>query len=60
MSRTVRLGAFIVVTLAILVAGVFILGSKQYLFSSTYQVRAQFENVAGLDGRSRCAGRRRP
>ena len=49
MSRTVRLGAFIVVTLAILVAGVFILGSKQYLFSSTYQVRAQFENVAGLD-----------
>src|ERR1035437_1458834 len=49
MSRAARLGAFIVVTLAILVAGVFILGSKQYLFSSTYQVKAQFENVAGLD-----------
>ena len=49
MSRAVRLGAFIVVTLAILVAGVFIIGSKQYLFSSTYQVRAQFSNVAGLD-----------
>jgi phospholipid/cholesterol/gamma-HCH transport system substrate-binding protein len=49
MSRTARLGAFIVVTLAILVAGVFILGSKQYLFSSTYQLKAEFDNVAGLD-----------
>jgi phospholipid/cholesterol/gamma-HCH transport system substrate-binding protein len=49
MSRAARLGAFIVVTLAILVAGVFIIGSKQYLFSSTYQVKAQFDNVAGLD-----------
>ena len=48
MSRAARLGAFIVATLAILVAGVFIIGSKQYLFSSTYQVKAQFENVAGL------------
>ena len=49
MSRAARLGAFIVATLAILVAGVFIIGGKQYLFSSTYQLRAQFENVAGLD-----------
>jgi phospholipid/cholesterol/gamma-HCH transport system substrate-binding protein len=49
MSRAARLGAFIVVTLAILVAGVFIIGNKQYLFSSTYQVKAQFDNVAGLD-----------
>jgi phospholipid/cholesterol/gamma-HCH transport system substrate-binding protein len=49
MSRAARLGAFIVVTLAILVAGIFIIGSKQYLFSSTYQLRAQFDNVVGLD-----------
>jgi len=49
MSRVARLGAFIVVTLGILVAGVFIIGSKQYLFSSTYQIKAQFDNVAGLD-----------
>jgi len=49
MSRAARLGAFIVATLAILVAGVFIIGSKQYLFTSTYQVKAQFGNVAGLD-----------
>ena len=49
MSRAARLGAFIVVTLAILVAGVFIIGGKQYLFSSTYQLKAQFDNVVGLD-----------
>jgi outer membrane protein OmpA-like peptidoglycan-associated protein len=49
MSRVARLGAFIVVTLAILVAGIFVIGGKQYLFSSTYQLRAQFDNVEGLD-----------
>ncbi len=48
MSRVARLGAFIVVTLAILAAGVFVIGSKQYLFHSTYQLKAQFSNVAGL------------
>src|SRR5580698_5536544 len=48
MSRAARLGAFIVATLAIL-AVVVIIGSKQYLFSSTYQLKAQFDNVEGLD-----------
>jgi len=48
MSRVARLGAFIVVTLAVLAAGVFIIGSKAYLFHFTYQLKAQFENVAGL------------
>jgi len=49
MSRAARLGAFIVATLSILVAGIFVIGSKQYLFSSTYQLKAQFDNVEGLD-----------
>jgi phospholipid/cholesterol/gamma-HCH transport system substrate-binding protein len=49
MSRATRLGAFIVVTLAIFVGGIFIIGSKQYLFSSTYRLKAQFDNVVGLD-----------
>jgi phospholipid/cholesterol/gamma-HCH transport system substrate-binding protein len=35
-------------TLALLAAGVFVIGSKEYLFRSTYQVKAQFDNVAGL------------
>ena len=48
MSRVARLGAFIVVTLAVLAAGVFVIGSKAYLFRSTYQLKAEFDNVAGL------------
>jgi phospholipid/cholesterol/gamma-HCH transport system substrate-binding protein len=48
MSRVARLGAFIFVTLAILATGVFIIGSKEYLFHSTYKLKAQFDNVAGL------------
>jgi phospholipid/cholesterol/gamma-HCH transport system substrate-binding protein len=48
MSRVARLGAFIFATLAILAAGVFVIGSKEYLFRSTYQLKAQFDNVAGL------------
>ncbi|MGC2233706.1 MAG: MlaD family protein, partial [Candidatus Acidiferrum sp.] len=49
MSRAARLGAFIILTLAILAAGVFIIGSKQYLFSPTYRLKAQFATVVGLD-----------
>ena len=48
MSRLARLGVFIVGTLTVLAAGVFIIGSKEYLFGSTYQLKAQFANVAGL------------
>ena len=48
MSRIARLGAFIVATLAVLAAFVFIIGSREYLFRSTYQLKTQFDNVAGL------------
>jgi phospholipid/cholesterol/gamma-HCH transport system substrate-binding protein len=48
MSRTVRLGAFILITLTILAVGIFIIGSKQYLFKSTYELKTKFANVAGL------------
>src|SRR5580700_7518318 len=49
MARMARLGAFIIVTLAILAAGVFLIGSKQYLFTPTYRLKAQFATVVGLD-----------
>jgi phospholipid/cholesterol/gamma-HCH transport system substrate-binding protein len=49
MSRAARLGAFIIATLTILAAAVFIIGSKQYLFVSTYRLKAQFATVVGLD-----------
>jgi phospholipid/cholesterol/gamma-HCH transport system substrate-binding protein len=48
MSRVARLGAFIIFTLAVLASGVFVIGSKEYLFRRTYQLKAQFDNVAGL------------
>jgi len=48
MSRAARLGVFIIVTLGILTAGVYIIGSNQYLFSTTYQLNSQFDNVVGL------------
>jgi phospholipid/cholesterol/gamma-HCH transport system substrate-binding protein len=48
MSREFRLGLFVVITLGILVTGVFLIGSKQVLFHSTYRVNAAFHNVSGL------------
>src|ERR1700674_2743212 len=48
MSREFRLGLFIVATLSILAAGVFLIGSKESLFRSTYHLKAQFQNVSGL------------
>src|SRR6266566_4965248 len=50
MSRAFRLGMFIVATLLIFAAGVFWIGKKQFLFSSTYRLSADFQNVAGLNG----------
>jgi len=49
MSRAARLGAFIIAALAILMAGIFIIGGKQYLFTSTYRLNTQFASVVGLD-----------
>jgi phospholipid/cholesterol/gamma-HCH transport system substrate-binding protein len=49
MPRAVRLGIFIVFTLAVLAAGVFLIGNRQFLFSSTYVLKSGFKNVAGLN-----------
>ncbi len=49
MTRTFRLGVFIVTTLLIFAAGVFWIGKKQFLFHKTYRLQADFENVAGLN-----------
>jgi len=48
MSKAFRLGVFILATLLIFGGGVFWIGSKQFLFSSTYLLNADFQNVAGL------------
>jgi len=49
MSQNLRLGAFIVFTLAILATGVFLIGSRESMFRLSYEVRADFHNVAGLN-----------
>ena len=49
MSRAARLGIFIILTLSVLAAGIFIIGSKEYLFTSTYRLKTQFATVVGLD-----------
>jgi phospholipid/cholesterol/gamma-HCH transport system substrate-binding protein len=49
MSRNFRLGVFIVFGLAILAAGVFLIGSRQFLFASTYRLETTFKNVSGLN-----------
>lgn len=48
MSRAFRLGVFVIATLLILAGGIFWIGSKQFLFSSTYRLNAEFANVSGL------------
>jgi phospholipid/cholesterol/gamma-HCH transport system substrate-binding protein len=49
MSQNLRLGAFILITLTILATGVFLIGSRESMFRSSYKVRADFDNVAGLN-----------
>jgi phospholipid/cholesterol/gamma-HCH transport system substrate-binding protein len=49
MSQNLRLGIFIVITLAILAVGVFLIGSRESMFRPSYKVRTYFDNVAGLD-----------
>jgi phospholipid/cholesterol/gamma-HCH transport system substrate-binding protein len=49
MSRSFRVGVFVVGTLAVLALGVFLIGDQQLLFSHTYQLKATFKNVEGLN-----------
>ena len=48
MSRNFRLGVFIVAGLAVLSAGVFLIGDRTFLFASTYKLQTTFKNVSGL------------
>ena len=49
MSRAFRLGAFILTTLLLFAIGVFEIGSREFLFKSAYHLKAQFDNVKGLE-----------
>lgn len=48
MNRVARLGFFIFGSLITLGVAIFMIGAKQFLFSTTYRLQAPFDNVAGL------------
>ncbi len=49
MSQSIRLGFFILIGLAILGAAVFLIGDKESMFQSNLVIKAQFQNVGGLN-----------
>lgn len=49
MSQNLRVGIFIVITGAFLAVCVFLIGSRESMFRPSYKVRADFDNVAGLN-----------
>jgi len=49
MSTAFRVGVLVVLALLCLSAGIFLIGDKDFLFSSTYRLKADFQSVAGLN-----------
>jgi outer membrane protein OmpA-like peptidoglycan-associated protein len=49
MSTAFRVGVFVVLALLFLSIGIFLIGDKDFLFSPTYRLKADFENVGGLN-----------
>jgi phospholipid/cholesterol/gamma-HCH transport system substrate-binding protein len=47
-SQKIKIGLFVIVSILVLIAGVFLIGSKKNMFSSTYSVWGQFKNTGGL------------
>lgn len=47
-TTTVKLGIFITLGIAILVLAIFLIGDKDALFSSTFEVKAYFKDIQGL------------
>lgn len=46
--NAVLLGIFVIGALALLIGILFLIGSRQQLFSETFELKSNFENVAGL------------
>jgi phospholipid/cholesterol/gamma-HCH transport system substrate-binding protein len=47
-SQKIKIGLFVIVSILVLIAGVFLIGSKKNMFSSTYTVWGNFKNTGGL------------
>ena len=49
MSTVFRVGIFVFLGLLFLSIGIFLIGNKQFLFSPTYRLKSDFQNVDGLN-----------
>ncbi len=47
-SRNIRVGLFVITGMILLIAALYLIGSKQNLFGVTFQISAKFHNVNGL------------
>lgn len=47
-SKNIRVGAFVIIGTGLLIFCLYLIGSKQNLFGSTFQLKSQFKNVNGL------------
>jgi phospholipid/cholesterol/gamma-HCH transport system substrate-binding protein len=49
MSTAFRVGVLVVLALLFLSTGIFLIGNKDFLFAPTYRLKADFQNVGGLN-----------
>jgi len=47
-GQKIKIGAFVIIGLTVLVLAVFLIGNKKSLFSATFNVHGKFKNVNGL------------
>ncbi|MBL7936627.1 MAG: MCE family protein [Bacteroidia bacterium] len=47
-SKNIRVGAFVLIGTALLIFSLYLIGAKQNLFGSTFELKSQFKNVNGL------------
>src|ERR1043165_792674 len=47
-SQKIKIGLFVIVSILVLVAGVFLIGSKRNMFASTFTAYGTFRNTGGL------------
>src|SRR5688572_28278317 len=47
-GNKIRLGAFVTAGIAILIIGIYFIGQRQRLFSSTFKISGIFKDISGL------------
>ncbi len=47
-SKNFKVGLFVITGTGLLIVALYLIGSKQNLFGSTFELQAQFKNINGL------------